>query len=140
MGNRIASQTLYFLFGAVYLAAGASVLLYGATILPPIVPRIVAEVTHHDPYTLHIAQEFGSHMIILGLVTLWFAFHFDQSKVFHWAMTLGWGLFALIHWQDVRGTWESIKGPALTTIPFVLWALAGILRRSGGGTQSSAKR
>jgi hypothetical protein len=140
MGNRIFSQTLYVLFGVVYLAAGASVLLYGATILPPIIPRIVAEVTRHDPYTLHIAQEFGTHMIVLGLVSLWFALHFDQSQVFHWAMTLGWGLFALIHWQDVRGTWDSVKGPALTTIPFVLWAVTGVLRRGGGGKQPSAKR
>jgi hypothetical protein len=119
------------LFAVLYLAAGAALLLFNTGNLPPLVARIVAEVTHHDPYTLHIAQEFGSHMIILGLITLWFTFHFDQSKMFHWAMTLGWGLFALIHWIDVRGTSESIKGPALTTIPFVVWAVAGVLQRGG---------
>jgi len=30
-----------------------------------------------------------------GLVTLWFVLHYDQSRMFHWAMTLFWGLFAL---------------------------------------------
>jgi hypothetical protein len=132
MNPKFLSQALYVLFGVVYLVAGTSVLLFKTSILPPTIAHIVAEVTHHDPHTLHIAQEFGTHMIVLGLVTLWFVGHTDQSRLFHLAMTLGLGLFALIHWLDVRGTAESIKGPALTTVPFALWAVVGVLRRGAG--------
>ncbi len=131
MNAKFLGRSLYVLFGIVYLAAGTSVLLIKTGTLPSALVYIVTEVTHHDPHTLHVAQEFGTHMIILGLVTLWFVRHYDQSQVFHWAMTLGWGLFALIHWLDVRGTSESIKGPALTTVPFVLFAIVGVLRRGG---------
>jgi hypothetical protein len=136
MSGRVLSRALYGLFGALYLVAGAAVLLFDSGLLPRPIAHLVADITNHDRHTLHIAQEFGTHMIILGLVTLWFLMQVDQSRLFHWAMTLGWGLFGLIHWLDVRGTAESIKGPALTTVPFALFAIVGVLRR-GGGKQSA---
>jgi hypothetical protein len=46
-------------------------------------------------------------------------------------MTLGWALFALIHWRDIRGGGESWKGPAITTIPLMAFLVVGFLRRKG---------
>jgi hypothetical protein len=43
-------------------------------------------------------------------------------------MTAGWGLFALVHWVDVRGPVRSVAGPTVNTIPFALFSAVGLLR------------
>lgn len=43
-------------------------------------------------------------------------------------MTVFWALFALVHWVDVRGSGQSIIGPAINTIPFTLFLVIGLLR------------
>jgi hypothetical protein len=63
----------------------------------------------------------------LGLVTLWFTKHYDQSALFHWAMIIGWALFAWIHVRDVRSL-ESLRGPSITAIPFALLLVTALLR------------
>jgi hypothetical protein len=81
-------------------------------------------------------QEFGSLLVFAGLITFWFIRHYEHSRTFHWAMTAFWGLLALIHWIDVRGSWQSVVGPAINTIPLVLFVAVGLLRlRSEGKAQ-----
>jgi hypothetical protein len=43
-------------------------------------------------------------------------------------MTTFWGLIALDHWVDARGPVESVVGPLINTIPFILFALVCLLR------------
>jgi hypothetical protein len=89
---------------------------------------------HGDRETLHIMQEFSSLLVFAGLISLWFLRHYDQSWAFHWAMTAFWGLVALVHWFDVRGPVESVVGPAINSIPVILFVLLGVLRwRSEAG-------
>jgi hypothetical protein len=75
-------------------------------------------------------QEFGSLLVFAGLIAFWFVRHYSESKTFHWAMTLFWGLFALVHWVDIRGTFQFGVGQMINTIPFVLFVVVGLLRQS----------
>ena len=68
-------------------------------------------------------------------------FYFSDVKArsqsaFHWAMTTGWGLFALIHWFDVRGPMRSVAGPAVNTVPFAAFVVVGLLRLRTEGRRS----
>ena len=75
--------------------------------------------------------------IFVGLITLWFIWHYKESRLFHWAMTTFWGLFALIHWFDVRWPTTDFIGPAKNTVPFALFFVVGLLRlRSDRGARS----
>lgn len=129
MSPRIPIIVLYSLFGILYLVAGASFVAVDSGYLPTDLRRLVLMIVHGDKTTMHIAQEFGTHMIILGIVTLWFARNYERSGWFHLAMTIGWGLFALIHWDDVRNYASYKWGPVLNTAPFVLFAATGLWRR-----------
>jgi hypothetical protein len=130
---RALARSVYALFGTVYLAAGVSVLLLGTGLLPPALRGLIVDLGHNEPNTLHIMQEFGSLLIFVGLITFWFAWHYDQSGTFHWAMTLFWALFALVHWVDIRGSFQVGVGQAINSIPFVLFLVIGLLRLRGDG-------
>jgi hypothetical protein len=84
-------------------------------------------------------QEFGSLLVFVGLITFWFVRHYDRSWPFHWAMTLFWGLLALVHWFDVRGPVESVIGPAINTVPFGLFVLLGLLRLRSEGRPANTE-
>ena len=43
-------------------------------------------------------------------------------------MTAFWGIIALIHWFDPRGEFHRGVGEAITSIPFLLFVLLGLLR------------
>jgi hypothetical protein len=128
VSTRILTQALYGLFGAGYLIAGTAACLYRTGLLPDVVRDALVAVSRGDANTLHVVQEFGTHLILAGLVTLWFLRHYEQSRPFHWFMTVCWGLFALIHWFDVRGPYPSAAGPLVNTVPFALFAVTGLLR------------
>jgi hypothetical protein len=119
---------LYALIGAVFLVAGVSVLLFKTGLLPEPVTDHISGAARGDLNALHLLQEFASLMVFAGLITFWFTWHYDQSSLFHWAMTVFWALFALAHWFDVRGPIESAVGPAINTVPFALFVLIGLLR------------
>ena len=140
MNIKAIAKVLYFLFGAIFLIAGASVLLLRTGLLPHAVTKIVINVGQGDPNALHILQEFGSILVFVGLITFWFIRHYEQSRPFHWAMTTFWGLLALAHWFDVRGPFQSIRGPIINTIPFILFVLVGLLRNNSEGKIGSEKR
>jgi hypothetical protein len=76
---------------------------------------------------VHVSQELGSLLVFAGLITFWFARHYEQSLFFHWAMTAFWALFALIHWFDVHGPARLDVGVLITAIPFLLFFLVGLI-------------
>jgi hypothetical protein len=119
----------YGVFAAAYLVVGITVFAAGTSLLPEPLHGVVMRVGHGEVDTLHIIQEFGAFLIFIGLITFWFMRHYDQSQTFHWAMTIAWGLIALAHWFDVRGSRESVIGPIINSIPFILFAALGLLRR-----------
>jgi hypothetical protein len=128
MTTSILARALYTLAGAVYLVAGVGVLLLGTGLLPDAVRDLILHLGKNDDNTLHIMQEFGSLLVFVGLITLWFVWHYDQSAAFHWAMTLFWGLFALVHWVDIRGAFQAGLGQVINTIPVSLFLVVGLLR------------
>ncbi len=130
MSIRPIAKFLYGFVAAVFLIGGATVLLLRTDLLPAAVRNIVMNVAHDDMNTAHIIQEFASMLIFAGLISVWFIRHYEQSKFFHWAMTAFWALFSLVHWFYVGGPVKSVSGPMINTIPFVLFAVVGLLRHS----------
>ncbi|MEK6287092.1 MAG: hypothetical protein AABO57_15235 [Acidobacteriota bacterium] len=126
------AKFLYGFFAAVFLIVGATVLLLHTGLLPGAVRSIVMRAAHDDLNAVHLIQEFGSLLVFAGLVSVWFIRHYEQSKFFHWAMTTFWALFALVHWLDFKGPFQSAIGPTINTIPFVLFAIVGLLRKNSG--------
>jgi len=127
MSTRILAKALYVLFGTLYLIAGTTALLFRTGLLPESVKNALLEAAGGDLNVAHIAQEFASLLVFAGLITLWFARHYEQSLFFHWAMTTFWALFALIHVFDVRGPVRFDVGVLINAIPFVLFLLVGLM-------------
>ncbi len=125
--NAIA-KFIYGLFGVLFLVAGIGVLLLRTNLLPAAVQTVIVNEAHGNLQALHLLQEFSALLVFAGLMSLWAIAHYEQSKPFHWAMTTFWGLLALAHWFDVRGPWQSLLGPVINTLPFMLFALIGLLR------------
>jgi hypothetical protein len=123
------TRVLYGVFAAAYLLVGITVVAAGMGLLPEPLHGVVMRVVHGEVDTLHIIQEFGAFLVFIGLISFWFIRHYDQSRTFHLAMTLAWGLIALAHWFDVRGSRDSVIGPIINSIPFILFAALGLLRR-----------
>jgi len=129
MNVEAVTKSLYGFLGVVLLLVGASVLLFETGLLPGAISRAVAAVAEGDAGALHILQEFGAFLVFVGLITLWFMRHYEQSRFFHWALTAAWGLIALAHWFDVRGPLHSGIGPLINSVPFILFLLLGLWRR-----------
>ena len=121
-------QFVYGLFGMLFLIAGLSVLALRTNLLPEAVQNIIVNEAQGNLQALHLLQEFSALLVFAGLMSLWAIARYEQSKPYHWAMTTFWGLFALAHWFDVRGPWQSLLGPVINTVPFALFALIGLLR------------
>jgi hypothetical protein len=128
MLTRALAKAVYALFGTVYLVAGASVLLLGSGLLPAQVRDVIVDVGQDQPNTLHVMQEFASLLVFAGLMTFWFLWRYDDSRAFHWAMTVFLALFALVHFIDIRGSFRLDAGAAITAIPFGIFLAVGLLR------------
>jgi len=59
-----------------------------------------------------------------GLVSFWFVRQYEQSRAFHWAMTIFWAFIALAHF----GVTHRLPGPIINSVPFVLFAVVGLIR------------
>jgi hypothetical protein len=128
MLGKVLARSHYVLSGVLFLAAGGSVLLLKTGLLPSGWRDVIMDVARGEPNTLHVLQEFSSLLVFAGLMSLWFAWHYDRSLAFHWAMTTFWGLLALIHWFDIRGPIESAAGPTINSVPFLIYLAVGLLR------------
>jgi hypothetical protein len=126
--TRLLAKFVYAINAAAFLAAGASALLVNTGLLPDAVRDLIVQFSKGDLGVLHIVQELGSLLVLVGLVTLWFIVHYDRSRFFHWALTAYWALMAVIHWFNVAGPNPSIVGPLVNTVPFAVFAALGLLR------------
>jgi hypothetical protein len=136
---RLAIQSLYVLLGTIFLLGGASVLLLGTGLLPSAVREVILAIGEDNPHTLHLVQEYATLLVLVALLTFWFVKHYELSRAFHWAMTVFWGLIALVHWFDPRGQFHYGLAEAINSIPFILFMAVGLLRehserRTGPGS------
>jgi hypothetical protein len=125
---QVITKIVYGLFGIFFVLVGGSVLLLNTGLLPEAARNIILDFGNHDGRLLHVIQEWGNAHLLLGLLTFWFIRHYDQSQAYHWAMTAYFAVNALIHWFHVAGPPESIAGPLINTIPFVVFVTLGLLR------------
>lgn len=131
------AKVVYGFFATAFLLVGITAFAAGTGLLPEPLHGVAMEVGHGDANVLHIIQEFGAFLVFMGLITFWFMRRYAQSHTFHWSMTIAWGLIALVHWFDVRGSRNSGIGPIINSIPFILFAALGLLRwKSEGQAQS----
>ena len=100
-------------------------MLVHTELVPQVLRNFIAEESRGDLNTLHIMQEFGSLAIFVGLLLIWQMRREKFDAFFHGSMTLFWGLLAIVHWFDVRGSLISVTGPLITTMPFVVFVLVG---------------
>jgi hypothetical protein len=123
------TKVVYSLVGAFFVLVGGSVLLFNTGLLPEAARRIILDFAKGDGQLLHVIQEWGNAHVLVGLLTFWFVRHYEQSLAYHWAMTVYFAVDALIHWFNVAGPPESIAGPIINTVPFILFVTLGLLRR-----------
>lgn len=133
MSTRLVAKGIYALVGAAFLAAGAATLLVNTGLLPGGVRDVVLRFSQDNLVMLHILQEFGAVLVLLGLLTFWFIRHYDESLFFHWAMTAYWAIMALIHWFHVASPEVSAVGGLINTIPFAMFLAIGLLRLANEG-------
>ena len=118
---------------AIFLLGGSGVLLLGTGLLPAPVRDVVLSIGEDNPHTLHLMQEYATLLVLVALLTFWFVKHYEMSRLFHWAMTLFWGLIALVHWFDPRGEFHNGLAEATTSVPFVVFVALGLLRARNNG-------
>ena len=75
--TRIVAKGVYGLIGAAFLLAGASTLLVNTPLLPGGVRDVVIRFSQDNLAMLHILQEFGSVLVLLGLLSFWFIRHYE---------------------------------------------------------------
>ena len=126
---KLLAQLSYVVVGAAMFLFGAAVLLAGAGALPGLQSSLLEEAKGNLDF-VHVLQEFATLLVFAGLVTLWFVCRYDDSMVFHWAMTLFFALLAIVHWFDVRGRSDFAAGDLVIGIPFLWFAAVGALRAS----------
>ena len=73
------------LTGAFYLSLGVAVLLVGTGILPVWIHDKIFELGQNNPSTMHLIQETGTLWVLVGILFIWFAGHYNVK--FHWAVT-----------------------------------------------------
>lgn len=129
MNIKPVAQTLYGFSAAIFLIIGVSVLALGSGLLPEAAMSFIMDITQGDRTVIHLVQELGSILVFAGLISIWFIGHYNQSKFFHWSMTIFWALFALVHWFVAGGPFHAGRGPAINTIPFALFLIVGLLRK-----------
>jgi hypothetical protein len=132
----VATRSVYALAGAIYLLIGIGVLLLGTGLLPAWVRDPIFEAGQNSPFTMHLIQETGTLWVLVGMLLVWFARHYDQSGRFHWAMTFYFLLDAWVHWFNAFGRFEHEPRAVINAIPLVVFLVLGLLRR----TPSSAPR
>ena len=132
------TRVIYSLFGVVYVLIGAGAMLLPAGWLPQsLTDDFLAEVIP-SPFLEHLLQEFGTVVLALGFVFLWYAKRNEHSRSFHWAMTFYFSLSALIHWIGPEGPIGSWQRGIANSIPPAIMLLLGLLQQRERMRVSSA--
>ena len=134
---RTITRSLYALIGATFLLGGSAVLLLGTGLLPGPLKDAVLAIGEDNANTLHLMQEYAALLVLVALLSFWFLRHYEHSRAFHWAMTAFWGIIALIHWFDPRGHFHAGLGEAVTSIPFLLFLVVGLLREKSEAVRAN---
>ena len=123
------TRVVYCLLGVVYVLIGAGSMLIPTGWLPQsLTDEIMADAVRSS-FVKHLLQEFGTVVLALGLVFLWYANRKEHSHGFHWAMTFYFLLDALIHWIGPEGLIGSWPRGIANTIPLAVMLLLGLLQR-----------
>jgi hypothetical protein len=131
--TRFLTKVAYALQGAAFLAGGAATLLVNTGLLPDSLRDVVLGFSRGELETLHIIQEYGALLVLGGLLTFWFLLHYEQSRGFHWIMSVFWAIMALIHWFNVAEPSLSVVSGLINTVPFALFLAIGVMRESTEG-------
>ena len=136
--TRILARLVYGVMAAAFLAAGAVTLLVNTGLLPDAVRNVVVvQFGQNNNGFLHIIQELGTLLVLVGLVLVWCVLHYEQSRFIHWSLTAYWALMALIHWFNVAGPWQSVVGPLVNTVPVTVFLVIGLLREAIEGRDAT---
>jgi hypothetical protein len=128
----IVTRGVYVLTGALALLIGIAALLPGTGLLPARLHDLVFELGGNAPSGLHLVQEMATLYVLLGVMLLWFARHYEQSERFHWLMTFWTLLLFWVHWFSAYGTFDNEPHVLVNAIPFVVFLALGLLRRRVG--------
>jgi len=128
----VITRSVYVLAGVLALLIGIVPLLTGTGLLPQRVQEIVFEFGVNDPVGIHVVQEMSTLYVLLGVMFLWFARHYEQSLRFHWLIT-GWTLLLFwVHWFTAYGEFRNEPAIIFDLIPFLVFLALGMLRRRLG--------
>ena len=121
------TRVVYFVLGILYVLIGAGSMLIPAGWFPQrLADRLLAgEIL--NPFGQHLLQEFGTVVLALGFVFLWYSRREKLSRTFHWAMTLYVSLDALIHWVGPQGIIGSLSRGIINSIPFGILLVLGLI-------------
>jgi len=125
--NKI-TRIAYGLLGILYVLIGSGSMLLPTGWLPQSLANDILAGEIPSPFVEHLLQEFGTVMLALGLVFLWYAKRKEQSRSFHWAITFYFLLDTLIHWVGPEGLIGSWRRGIANSIPLVVMLLLGLLQ------------
>jgi hypothetical protein len=126
--TRLFAKFLYGIMGAAFLAVGISTLLVNTGLLSDAIRDVLMEFSQNNVGFLHIIQELGTLLVLVGLLSFWCVWNYDHSRAFHWMLTIYWALMALIHWFNVADPTISVVGGLVNTIPVAVFLTIGLLR------------
>ncbi|HEY7672108.1 MAG TPA: hypothetical protein VIC71_07810 [Gammaproteobacteria bacterium] len=136
----IVTRGVYALSGATLLTMGFTVIALGTGVLPEWVHDSIFEMGHGDPFTMHLIQETGTLWVLVGMLFVWFARHYEHSLKFHWAVVFFLVLDAWVHWFTAFGTFEHEPRAVINAIPLFVYLVLGLLRLRESGPQTQAAR
>jgi hypothetical protein len=120
-------RLVYGLFGILYVLIGVGSMLLPAGWLPQSLEGELLAGEELSAFVEHLLQEFGTVVLALGLLFLWYAGRNEYSRSFHWTVTVYFSLNALIHWVGPEGLVGSWSRGIINSIPFALMLLLGLL-------------
>ena len=120
-------RTVYALLGTLYVVIGCGSMLLPTGWLPDGIAGDFLNGEKATAFGDHLLQEFGTVVLALGFLFLWFAGRKEHSRTFHWAVTFYFALDALIHWIGPDGFIGIWSRGIVNSIPFAVMLLLGLL-------------
>jgi hypothetical protein len=121
------TRIVYGLFGLLYVLIGAGSMLAPAGWLPQGLVDATLAREFQSPFVEHLVQEFGTVVLALGMIFLWFGARKQRSAIFHWVITLYFSLDALIHWIGPHGPYGDLSRGLINSVPAAIMLLLGLL-------------